>query len=122
MISRFQANRGSSGGLFKLLVEFFNNGVFDVGDDLFRFLVAPVHQQPSRAFGNEFAQIENSATNQSTDAEPEPPANRIRNYAGIKDDYGGRRTGRRAKPEAAVDDQIDAAAQSRGNQFIDGGV
>src|SRR6185437_14612715 len=72
-----------------------------------------------RALGQEAAQVEDEQAEDRTAAEGDAPAPVGPEQVGIEQRYGDQRAQRRAEPEAAVDRKVGAAAQARGDQFLD---
>src|SRR6185437_17177807 len=72
-----------------------------------------------RALGQEAAQVEDEQAEDRTAAEGDAPAPVGPEQVGIEQRYGDQRAQCRAEPEAAVDRKVGAAAQARGDQFLD---
>src|SRR5262249_37344804 len=98
------------------------NLVFDIGDDLLGFAFASMDHQPARAFGESMTQENDDGSQNRAHAEGNAPADAGGHNPGTEQADRRRGADGSADPEARVDDEIDPAAQARGDQFIDGGV
>ena len=113
------------GWIFRL---FFGGGsglvdlVLDIVGGLFGFLLAAVGDLPARAFRDEAAEEQDGAAEHRADSEAEAPADVDADIAaGQQQKRGGGADGG-AGPVTAVDDQVDAASETGGDEFIDGRV
>src|SRR6185437_6916774 len=89
------------------------DAMLDVADDRLGLAVEAVRHEPARAFRNEAAQQEDAEAECCTNAETEAPAEVDRQQFRVEEnDRRGGAEGR-ADPVAAIDDEVDTAAQPR---------
>src|ERR1051326_4727862 len=94
----------------------------DVAHYLFGFRFAAMRHQPARAFRNGVAKENYDQPQHGADPERHSPTKTDRNNAGIEQSYDCGGADGSADPEAGIDDQVNAAPDASGNQFVDGGV
>src|SRR5450432_4385871 len=92
------------------------------GHNAFRFSMTAVDHEPARAFRYRVAKEDNAQAKNRADAERQPPAQADGDNSHVKQHDGCTGTDGSADPEAGVDDEINASADTRGDQFIDGRV
>ena len=94
----------------------------DLAHGLIGFLAPAMCHQPTRALGHKATQHQNGKAEHAADSKTQPPSNVDGKQALIEQQRRDRRTSRRTDPETAVDDEIDATAVFRRDQFVDRGI
>ncbi len=92
---------------------------FDAADDRVRRLREAVRHQPARAFRNPKSHDQNNESYCCADQERQPPADRRIDECRIEQDERTARAHCRAKPEAAVDEEVGPAAEPCRNKLLD---
>ena len=95
---------------------------FDFVDNAFRFRAASVDQKPARAFRDPAAKEDDDEAEGCADGEGEAPAEPERQITRIEQDNRRGGAHRGADPIGTVDEESDAAAETRRNQLVDGGI
>src|SRR5579883_2871676 len=75
--------------------------------------------KPTRALRNVAPEQQDAEAERTADCETEPPAEIGRHDAGIEKQQRSGRAGRSAEPEAAVNNEINAAAIARRDELVD---
>ena len=81
-----------------------------------------MNRQPTRTLGHVAARQQHDKAQQRTDEKPRAPAEIDGKELGIEQPQCRHRSQRRADPVAAVDAEVDLAANACRNQLIDRGV
>ncbi len=107
------AHRDALVGLGQLLAGLLGDPLLDVVDDPLGLLLAAVDEQPARALRDVAPHQQDGQAEDRADPEGDPPADVGGQQRGVEEDDRGHRAEDRAHPEGAVDDQVDAAANTR---------
>src|ERR1700674_1281 len=102
-----------------MLTRRFRDVLFDIADGLFRLLVPAVRHQPPRALRHEATEQQDAETQDGSDAETEAPTDIRGEQSLIPQERNKKRPSRCAKPEAAVDDEVDTTPVLRRNELVD---
>ena len=98
------------------------HALLDVGDRRVGLPRKAVRDQPARALRHMPAHQEDAEAQHAAHGEGEAPADIGRKHVRVEEDERGAGACDRAHPEAAVDDDVDAAAIARRHQLVDGGI
>ena len=109
-------------GLGQLIARLLGNVLLDPLDDALRFVLPAVDEQPARTLGHVPPDDQDRQAEHDAEAERDTPAHVLRQEAGVEQENRRRRAERGADPVGAVDDQVDATANARGDQLVDRGV
>src|ERR1700722_17759662 len=93
--------------------------LFDIADGLFRLLVSAVRHQPPRALRHETTEQQDAEAQDGSDAETEAPPDIRGEQSLVQQERNSKRSCRCAKPEAAIDDEVDTPAVLRRNELVD---
>src|SRR5438128_7266135 len=96
--------------------------VFDLSDNLLRLDISPVDHQPTRTFRNPSTKENHYETQRRADSKRAAPSQPDWQPPRIKQHKSRPGTKRCPEPVGTVDQQIDATAYTRRNQFVDGGI
>ncbi len=98
------------------------HALLDAADDRLRLLLAAVDEEPAGALGDSSPHDEDREAEHCAEPEGDAPADVDGEVVLVQEDDRGPGSRYSAEPVRAVDDQVDAPADTRRDQLVDGGV